>query len=109
MVAEDGWIEFLADYDVEIVHRPGKENMADPLSRITDEGNDQVNRCSESHSCLATDSNNDEDDVSIVSIPVVDGYLYHAGTSCTTSRTSVTPTSLRTSSSSLLLSVAKQE
>ena len=60
---EARWIEFLADYDVEIVHRPGKENMADPLSRITDEGNDQVTRCSESHSCLATDSNNDEDDV----------------------------------------------
>ena len=60
-------IEFLADYDVEIVHRPGKENMADPLSRITDEGNDQVNRCSESHSCLATDSNNDEDAYDVLS------------------------------------------
>ena len=35
---EARWIEFLVDYDVEIVHRPGKENMADPLSRILTKG-----------------------------------------------------------------------
>ena len=27
-------MEFLADFDVTLVHRPGKENIADPLSRV---------------------------------------------------------------------------
>ena len=33
---EARWAELLAEFDVEIVHRPGKENLADPLSRVTD-------------------------------------------------------------------------
>ena len=63
MKREARWIEFFADYDVEIVHRPEKENMAHPLSRITDERNDQVTSHSGSHSCSATDGNDYEDDV----------------------------------------------
>ena len=31
---EARWAELLAEFDVEIVHRPGRENLADPLSRI---------------------------------------------------------------------------
>lgn len=31
---EARWIEFLADFDVTIVHRPGRENIADALSRL---------------------------------------------------------------------------
>ena len=34
---EARWAELLAEFDVEIVHRPGRENLADPLSRITRE------------------------------------------------------------------------
>ena len=37
--------------------------MADPLSRITDEGNDQVTSHWESHSCSATNGTDYEDDV----------------------------------------------
>ena len=32
---EARWAEFLADFDFETIHRPGKENMADALSRCT--------------------------------------------------------------------------
>ena len=60
---EARWIKFLVDYNVEIVRRPGKDNMADPFSRITDEGNDQVTSHSESHFCSATDCNDYEDNV----------------------------------------------
>ena len=34
---EARWVEFLADFDVTLVHRPGKENIADPLSRVGEE------------------------------------------------------------------------
>ena len=37
--------------------------MADPLFRITDEGNDQVTSHSESHSCSATDGKDYKEDV----------------------------------------------
>jgi len=29
------WVELLASYDFEIVHKPGKQNVSDPLSRAT--------------------------------------------------------------------------
>ena len=32
---EARWVEFLADFDFNTVHRPGKENVADALSRCT--------------------------------------------------------------------------
>ena len=31
---EARWVEFLADFDVTIIHRPGRENIADSLSRL---------------------------------------------------------------------------
>ena len=31
---EARWGEFLADFDVTLVHRPGKEHIADPLSSV---------------------------------------------------------------------------
>ena len=68
-------IEFLADYDVEIVHHPGKENMGDPFLRITDEGNNQMTSHSESHSCLVTDGYDDEDDV-LIDMGVTDASVY---------------------------------
>ena len=34
---EARWVEFLADFDVTLVHRPGKENIADPLSCVGEE------------------------------------------------------------------------
>lgn len=33
---EARWVEFLADFDFTVYHRPGKENVADPLSRRPD-------------------------------------------------------------------------
>ena len=33
---ESRWVEFLADFDYTIHHKPGKENVADPLSRRPD-------------------------------------------------------------------------
>ena len=32
---EARWTEFLADFDIRFVHKPGKENVADSLSRVT--------------------------------------------------------------------------
>ena len=29
------WLDFLADFDMSIVHKPGKENVADPISRLS--------------------------------------------------------------------------
>ena len=34
---ETRWVEFLADFDVTLVHGPGKENIADPLSHVGEE------------------------------------------------------------------------
>ena len=31
---EARWVEFLADFDVPIIHRPGRGNIADSLSRF---------------------------------------------------------------------------
>ena len=39
---EARWIEFLADYDFSVHHKPGRENVADPLSRRPDDA--EVNR-----------------------------------------------------------------
>ena len=32
---EAGWVEFRADFDVEIIRCPGRENLADALSRFS--------------------------------------------------------------------------
>ena len=60
---EARWAELLAEFDVEIVHRPGRENLADPLSRIADVEDGQISDSPKTGSNLAMVRTNEEGDL----------------------------------------------